>query len=64
MAGGEVAVVYHGTLLDVDCIGDVLVSAVNAVVGLVSLVDGVLTVGMLDLTCVQTFFIPPYISTS
>ena len=63
IAGCEVSVVYHGTLLDVDGVGDVLVTAVNAVVGLVSLVKGVFTVGVLDLTCVQTYFIPT-VSTS
>ena len=54
----EVSVVYHGTLLDVDGVGDVLIAAVNVVVGLVSLVpDGVFTVGVLDLTCVEAFYI-------
>ena len=59
IAGSEVSVVYHGTLLDVDGVGDVLVTAVNAVVGLVSLVPGVIAVEVFDPTCVQTFFIPP-----
>ena len=61
-AGCEVSVVYQGTLLDVDGVGDVLVTAVNAVVGLVSLYIGVSAVGVLDLTCVQTCFIPPVIT--
>ena len=56
-AGCEVAVVYHGTLLDVDGVGDVLIAAVNSVEGLVSLVLGVITVGVLDLTCVQASYI-------
>ena len=58
IAGCEVSVVYHGTLLDVDGVGDVLIAAVNSVVGLVSLVLGVFTEGVLDLTCVQAFYIP------
>ena len=48
IAGGEVSVVYHGTLLGVDGVGDVLIAAVNSVVGLVSLVLGVFTEGVLD----------------
>ena len=48
IAGGEVSVVYHGTLLDVDSVGDVLIAAVNSVVGLVSLAIGVITEGVLD----------------
>ena len=44
----EVSVVYSGTLLDVDGVGDGLIAAVNVVVGLVSLVIGVFTVGVLD----------------
>ena len=47
-AGAEVSVVDSGTLLDVDGVGDVLIAAVNSVVGLVSLVKGVITVGVLD----------------
>ena len=47
-AGCEVFVVNHGTLLDVDGVGDGLIAAVNVVVGLVSLVIGVFTVGVLD----------------
>ena len=62
--GGEVSIVYHGTLLDVDGVGDVLVTAVNAVVGLISLVPWVSTEEMLDQTCVQTFFSPLVIITS
>ena len=48
IAGGEVSVVYHGTLLDGDSVGDVLITAVNSVIGLVSLINGVITVGVLD----------------
>ena len=49
IAGGEVSVVYHWTLPDVDGVGDVLIAAVNVVVGLVSLVLVVVTtVGVLD----------------
>ena len=48
IAGGEVSVVYHGTLLDGDNVGDVLITAVNSVIGLVSLINGVITVGVLD----------------
>ena len=48
IAGAEVSVVYSGTLLDVDGVGDVLIAAVNVVVGLVSLVPGVFTEGVLD----------------
>ena len=65
IAGCEVSsVVYSGTLLDVDGVGDGLIAAVNSVVGLVSLVPGVFTVGVLDLTCVQAFYIPPASITS
>ena len=48
VAGAEVSVVYSGTLPDVDGVGDVLIAAVNSVVGLVSLFSGVFTVGVLD----------------
>ena len=41
IAGGEESVVYFGTLLDVDGVGDGLIAAVNSVVGLVSLVPRV-----------------------
>ena len=45
----KVSVVNHGTLLDVDGVGNVLIAAVNVVVGLVSLVLVVVTtVGVLD----------------
>ena len=56
-AGCEVSVVYHGTLLDVDGVGDVLIAAVNVVVGLVSLFPFVSTEGVLDLTYVQAFYL-------
>ena len=48
IAGCEVSVVYSGTLLDVDGVSDVFIAAVNVVVGLVSLVPGDFTVGVLD----------------
>ena len=58
-AGGEVAVVYYGTLLNVDGVGDGLIAAVNVVVGLVSLIPvEVSTKGVFDLTCVQAFNLP------
>ena len=58
IAGCEVSVVYSGTFLNVDGVGDGLIAAVNVVVGLVSLVPGVSTEGVLDLTCVQAFYLP------
>ena len=48
IAGAEVSVVYSGTLLDVDGVGDVLIAAVNVVVGLVSLVHDEFTERVLD----------------
>ena len=62
IAGCEVSVVYDGTLPDVDGVGNVLIAAVNSVVDLVSLVPDEITVRVLDLTCVQAFYISPFIT--
>ena len=57
IAGGEVVVVNHGTLLNVDGVGDVFVTAVYTVVRFVSRFINVLTKGVLDFTCVQPYYI-------
>ena len=53
----------HQSLLDVDDVREVFVTSVNTGVGSVSLEPGILTEGVLNLTCVHTFnfTLPPWI---